>query len=99
MNCLTLNNIVRRGIDLVKYPRIVAPQIWSFLPNSISLLFQDINGVLQVCRLALRYPFHHDDTINIEKKEPMSVTFSLDLLIRAIFAFAMWRSSSAWIVI
>lgn len=58
-------------------PCVVAPQIRPLLPQSFSMLSQDLDVVLLVYRLALRYPFNHDDTINIEKNYEHALLFGL----------------------
>ncbi|GFT42386.1 hypothetical protein TNCV_1786701 [Trichonephila clavipes] len=41
----------------------------AFFPHSSSKLSQDFNVVLLFHRSASRYPFNHDDAINIERKQ------------------------------
>ncbi|GFW87628.1 hypothetical protein TNCV_4485931 [Trichonephila clavipes] len=61
----------RELVVLVQNSRSVALDIWPLLLQSFSKAFrsQDLNIVLLYYRLALKYPFNHNDVITIEQND------------------------------
>lgn len=90
-----LKYAIGRRIVLMQNPRIVLPQIWSFLPYSFPELKKNLNIIFSINCLTLRNSFDHNYAFNIKKS--INMTFNLDLLNRA-FLILGEKFSNALIV-